>query len=66
MRTFGRTATILGLQPIAGAFNLSQDPALLFFFLDKAAKPHRERSQVLGVGCEENLTASGFYVFPET
>jgi hypothetical protein len=40
---------IFGLQSIAGALDLSQDAALLLFFLEKAAKGHRKRSQVSGV-----------------
>jgi len=38
MRALGRRAMIFGLQPIAGAFNLSQDAALLLFFMEEAAK----------------------------
>src|ERR1700675_3548586 len=38
MRTLGRRAMIFGFQPIAGALDLAQDAALLFFFLEEAAK----------------------------
>jgi hypothetical protein len=40
---------IFGLQPIAGAFNLSQDAALLLFFFKEAAKAHR---RVAGLRCQ--------------
>jgi hypothetical protein len=38
MRALGRRAMIFGLQPIAVAFYLSQDAALLLLFIEKAAK----------------------------
>src|SRR5216684_4240110 len=61
MRTLGRRAMIFGLQPIAGALDLSQDAALLFFFLEKTAKVHRKVS-----GLRKLSRASDFHVFPET
>src|SRR6266853_2127046 len=63
MRTLGRRAMIFRLQLVARAFDLSQDAALLLFFLEKAAKEHRERSQVLGVRCQEKLTGIGLRRF---
>jgi hypothetical protein len=43
---------------IAGALDLAQDAALLLFFFKEAAKGHKERSQVLGVRCQENRKGS--------
>jgi hypothetical protein len=54
---------IFRFQSIAGALDLAQDAALLLFFLEKAAKEHRERSQVLGVRCQEKLTGIGLRRF---
>src|ERR1700674_1713560 len=63
MRTLGRRAMIFGLQPIACALDLSQNTALLLFFVEEAAKEHGERSQVLGVRCQEKLTGIGLLRF---